>query len=1086
MKKIFLALLIFTMTAVNCRAADFSAVYLAEDNTVTVSGSGAANSRYTVQVKDCEDDICGLDEVISDENGSYASTITLSDELPSGSYRAILGGAASAEYEYSDRTYTFDIKNQKVNIEYIDTTLGRRAPGSNMAVTFKLKTNGKVYTEPQFKASVYHKDAEVVSKTFTSSNPVTSWIQGEEHSVNITLSIPYLAPASEDYTVKLEIADGLFSDGTAFKAIPTTIGNPRVVETDPTVTWGNIETVGRQVKIASSVSGADGLYVKFIKDGALYGIAEAPYSENATVNIPQLPAGTYDVIAGAYGARGESSAMKYVCENGADAKPMSYGTYINPESGNEHFWYINENGAMIRDGKPYVPMGGMVCLDTLVFYNTKSDVYNKTRWEADKELLRKIYENGVRDIYINTVSEPPSWVMTTVCDYLDSLGFNYGIQIGFIDIYSYDMISYDIRAYGGRLGVSGASGSASYDCSGVGGEIIGGYYVLVRNGNVVGSGSADVSGTTLSCSLPSGTYDVYFTPLTKQKRNWLGNYWDYYDDMLSSREKYAGELVGENLICVIDPWKNESGYVNEIENIRPSSDAYNNMFLKWLTEKYASIDKLNTAWGCSLPDMSCAARIIPLYTTEGSLNIYCTDPLTGAGYNADGKNGIMWQDFLEFRDRSFSEFNNDLADAVKKGADVAVILKNVWGHKEYYINNRLTGGFDGLGAESYGSYGAIANKTASNRNMTERFARTAWSIVTETSTDEDTTAKYNSHEWGYGSSEYMYGHFNTHFNAGAKGIYDFLIVGNHDDKLKYGYSYEQNSEQYEWLKAYRESLDSDSIAGYSRYTKTVGLMGFNSNFYTNPNRWTAVIPPQYVELYETYKNDKFVVSMADKPFKCDLMASTFEDKPASLIWGKSFEEALSDREQKMLYFGFRTDIGTVPSVDKYFTSEYGKNSDGTKVQILSPTATSTVLAADTLGRPYALKDKNLYIIAADDGCTASEFKFASLFGMLDDKTGFYAEITEPQYNADGTCTANVFVKSTYCDEKSGFAAAACYNKDGKMTSISVKLFSLSESCDSASIDFSIIPSEKDAEIRYFVFDSAQRPLCDKKTKEVPN
>ena len=64
--------------------------------------------------------------------------------------------------------------------------------------------------------------------------------------------------------------------------------------------------------------------------------------------------------------------------------------------------------------------------------------------------------------------------------------------------------------------------------------------------------------------------------------------------------------------------------------------------------------------------------------------------------------------------------------------------------------------------------------------------------------------------------------------------------------------------------------------------------------------------------------------------------------------------------------GFREDIGTIPSIDKYYTGEKVELSDSETVQILNSTATSEVLLSTPDGKPYALRDGNLYIIATSD------------------------------------------------------------------------------------------------------------------------
>lgn len=94
-----------------------------------------------------------------------------------------------------------------------------------------------------------------------------------------------------------------------------------------------------------------------------------------------------------------------------------------------------------------------------------------------------------------------------------------------------------------------------------------------------------------------------------------------------------------------------------------------------------------------------------------------------------------------------------------------------------------------MGAEAYGSLETSRQKAAMAVAQTKQFARTAWVVTTETNNNENVMGKYESGQWGYESAEIMEKHFDAHFNAGIKGIYDFLLADRVDLGGKLGMAY---------------------------------------------------------------------------------------------------------------------------------------------------------------------------------------------------------------------------------------------------------------------------------------------------------
>ena len=871
-------------------------------------------------------------------------------------------------------------------------------------------------------AAVYWKDELVCSNYIMPKIPVSSWTAGKSYINSVTVTPPSYIPDGE-YTVLCGFGYSNYRvDNSVYQA--ETVKKGEINTPNPkTIAFSKIsaECKNEEIRVSafSDCETTAKIYVTMWNGEELWGVSDTETVISKGINdftfsVPDgIKKGEYTVKLGAYGynSNSDTDTIMILTEGSKNYKPLSNGSYYAKKSGYEHFWYINQQNTLIWDGEPYIPMGGMECPTILSFYDENDTNANEENWLKDKNVLDMLVEQGVKDIYLNPVQQGadiPKFLWQFVMDEMEKRGFRYGMQYGASsDVKNIDLYYMRSNSEHNPISVTGITTSGvvtaeidAKDYLAYGTPIAkAAKYTVVNEDNVpIICSDAQmeiIDGKLLfKAFVPhkgKGEYKVYFTPRFEQKVLTLVNYWDYGNEIIKDAEEFADKMeFGDGFREIIDPLANESGFYNQLECIRPVSDKFNADYAIWLENKYKNLSELNMAWGSEMIDNFAEASVlIPVYTSpkEQEYSVWAINPKTNKIYETDGRNGTMWLDFLEYRDQSFAKFNNETADALKKGLDVPIVLKNVWGHKAYFKNENKYGGIDGLGVEAYGNYNEIQDTSTSTFGMANTFSKTSWFIATETSGTEIVSDKDDYTSGMYGSEEYMHGHFDALYEMGAKGVFDFLFSGRHSDSLNQIYGYISHPKHFEWLRNYREKMNCDFLKDYVPEYDKICVIPHNSNWYTNPNRLTAVL---YNDSFKTFRNsvkrNNHMFMVSDDAFvNADIVVANFENGPYSTTVGKEFgkrTEKISQGE-KLVYVGVRKDLGTVAQIDKYFTNEFSSDNKGNRVQILNPPEEATVLAETADHKPWAMRYGNLWILTREKWCENYNTDILDEFGVCE-------------------------------------------------------------------------------------------------------
>lgn len=1067
---------------------------------------------------------------------------------------------------------TEPVNEKRTKINYVSGSLANTKTDRGGTVSAKLYLsvpeaadyNIPIWIEMRYKGEL------VARKQMMMPTPMNKWLVGYPVKVEPVIDVPLVAPDGE-----YEIYCGVGSH-TGFANVEgeKLIGNVTIGELDDpnpdTLTISRAEAAqnGKMLDISYTLSEAAEAteakaFVRFWNGDVLWGVAETEAAVdvstvgeviNTSLVMPSgMPAGEYEAELGFYNVNGTKTIgnIRIISDTKNTYKPLSHGIYKSQKTGRHHFWYINQAGAAIWDGEPFIPMGGMYCPNILSGYSFTNLDSNVANWNEDKREIDILVNNGIKDLYLNaSVTKSPTWVWEYVLDYLDERGIRYGIQSNGGTPYT-EQDSFYIFSNESKIGTSvttSQAGDKTVTLNNARLSTIGGsepnyaiYTVVNSSGNVVSAGKAEMTSAETSgyynfaatVTLPNAeTYTVYFTP---NVNNYAGvvNFWKYGEAMLNHAKKFASKVaIGDGVRDIIDPTVNESGYFNYNANVRPYDDDYNELYRMWLQDKYGNIEKLRTAWtNNEILDFAQASRVVPVYTSgtdaAGNYTIFGYDEKKEAFFEFNGRTTQMWLDFIEFRDYAAAEFYNDLADAYKTKLDIPVVVKNVYFHQESFKNSRLSGGIDGIGSESYAIGDSVGQKHMVSYGLTRQFAKTGWSIVTETNTNENIAQKHkeafgenpsynedgsikivDTSKVGYGTKERMHDNFDQLLDSGAKGIYDFVLSARHNQPTQEAYSYiyfndrfgSYNLDHFSWLKEYKEKVDNnaDTIAN-TKIDKNV-IYFTPAAAYTNgggPDRFNAVHVSDNKRITYPYKaagrNKDYAVLLTDDPtVDTEFIAANFERGPVSNKQGVAFGNMLDTMEgdKVALYLGFRYDIGTVPQIDKYFTNEFTTNSNGVSVQVLDPGETGEVIYKTAKGEPWAIRDGNLWIVAAADWITKSSYwdrgtlNYIDELGIFMDDSGIvmqdYGFENESGVVIDsiekGDQTLKVRIKNNTNDETDVTMYAASYDGSGNLLRVSKKTRTLFSGLNYIETDLKLEGTEASA--KGFIWDKDMKPIQD--------
>ncbi len=978
-----------------------------------------------------------------------------------------------AEWEWAPNTGNPPYKRSTVKAEYVGGSVDKELYQRKETITIEVsnKVKERVTGELKIYAQLERK-GEVVYKVVKSPEvPINTWTPGYEYTDSFELEVPFNAAFGE-HQVTTGIVGADYDNGEAFATVSNVyIGskehkNPEM----KTITTGNISfpaDISADVPFEVSLKATSNTaidydttaYVALWKEDVLWGVLEGSETVETSKWIPgeenelscsftvteAIPKGAYTATVGLHKTKLMQNdvinvnLVKSKPNVGEHYKPMSYGFLDSEKSGNCHFWYVNQTFTKIRDGVPYIPLGGMVAFDYLCYFDVNNPANNEKNFQADLEFIGRLVEHNVTDIYINSRGfniDYPTWAFEYLFAVLDEKGINYSIQLNDrLDRARHDFEAYYIRGIdNGRATVRvkdvTESGTVTLDAPGNGfanyanpeGTAVKFIVIDQETQNAVQNGDGKIESLgggnwrfSAEVELPEGegkAYTVAFTPKFKGRpTSNFSNFLEFGDITVKNVGEFAERLeVGDGFTMWIDLCFNESSYANDMESARVFNDTANEKYAKFLETRYRTIDVLNDSWKITpaLESFEKAALIIPLYTTDkdeaGGYGTYAADAYTNELYYSDTYNSRMWSDFTDFVSEKHRDFDNDMAEAVKKYIDTPVVYKMTDSYSSYRIATSENYGFDGIGCETYGATPKSMGRNGSYYSQANASKKTVWLVVTETNTEENINLKYESGETSYPTEEYMHDHFNLLLDTGAKGIYDFLISNNNSGIIIQAYAYETKPALYEWANNYRKILTQPSRVKElvkSKYVYDHGYMYPAADaWWYKPNIFTAVHydGDMVNRSYPRVTSDFVLLPLMDPWIDTELLVTNMSDAPASRLYGPSLCEMLRSRPEykKVVFMGARKDLGAVPEIDKYYTSETDVNADGMTVQVLKPTATSEVLATTDKGNAWALRDGNLWIIAVEDWMFDSDIEdaknefskvgYISDFGILEADT----------------------------------------------------------------------------------------------------
>ncbi len=575
---------------------------------------------------------------------------------------------------------------------------------------------------------------------------------------------------------------------------------------------------GRVLRVSASAVGARSgqRYLFALMKGPEMWLAADVSLPVANVEIPEgLPGGTYDAVLLPHEALSPDPMRVPVTLPGGSAasvQAIGHGTYADSH-GTPHRWYINRAGTLIWDGRPYIPAGAMFISTFLMSYQPGAAEQNEANFRDDLRRLRAMKEAGVTDLYLNPCAQwedKPAWVWQRFADTCEEMGICYGIQVTneLRPLMYYDIVDGEYNAtVRGTESAFADLPNTLLSAASVENEVLFAAFDatddrLLEWGRAVVTPTASGVRAEAKRTIPSaGPVNVHFTPVY-QYTGGIRDYWSSINSGYWTRlDRFFSSLKpGPGLRCWIDALDNEQSFQDAHNRRLPDSPGFRRALADYLRQKYPSAGDVAAAWALLGPVEDAGyeefARLIPVGRPSPGADVqHLLDLETGRTFQIVPSRSAMWADVMQFRDRSVARFNMEVADRIKSHHDVPVVLKHQG--SDLYINTRASGGFDGLGAEAYGTDNQhIRQVSASVHAASRQCGRTMWELTTETAMARP--------EVGYPGPLRIITELASMLEMGGKGTYVFLIkdANGHPMSDWYTFNLFEDARQIGWLGAY--------------------------------------------------------------------------------------------------------------------------------------------------------------------------------------------------------------------------------------------------------------------------------------------
>ena len=517
------------------------------------------------------------------------------------------------------------------------------------------------------------------------------------------------------------------------------------------------------------------LWIGFINDRSLYAsvVREVGKEQRQTLRFAlpdNLPAGRICVqcIPVDQPVTVPASGYLDVPAEAAAARPVAraWGVYRDRLE-RVHPWQVNDNNLLFWEGEPFIPFGGMI--NSLLSWATQAGEGTvNAQWENMlRQELHVLRRYGIRDVYFNGFflhANPQA--LARMVAIAEECGMRYGLHPssapqrtdpGFVICREPLVVAANEKVVRLVVSLKREEALAEVRCL---------WCALDNAGKVVGSGrdrmtrlsadealklggpgqpsakreakadDADTYALMIRLPQPAGAQGVSVHSAVERRldREDPNGYLCTLDEQLARyREIYGGLPLGAGMRMWIDPLQNEMHHDPDSVG---SSLLWQQRLAQWLLSRYGTIERLRESWGNRtapfLPDFAAASRLVPL--AEKGEGVYALEAESGACCLLSGRPGQALRDIREFSGQLAEEMISRCADALKRIADVPVVLKHNCWFSDWFVNPRTSGGQDGCGYEPY-CYGdslAYHNSLAAYAQVLQS-ARRQWALVTESS-----------------------------------------------------------------------------------------------------------------------------------------------------------------------------------------------------------------------------------------------------------------------------------------------------------------------------------------------------------------